>query len=182
MLFEAFRNAPAVYQGTQKFIAYFQLVLATFFSAIVVFSWVGLAIAVVTGTAFSLTDVAGILTAQILCVLLIFNSFVGGYTEKRKLLSYSEDNAELPSNQLLVTRRARATIAIGYLTLACVSTSALMLYWYGLLNELLAGVVLAAENLSVILVSQLACVALVTFLFVRGFTERSKLRMADENS
>ena len=173
---ETLRNPPAVSQGTQKFIAYFQIVLASLMSAAVVFVWFGLAIAVLAGTTFTVTSIASILVAQLLCVVLIFNFFEGGYREMRQLLAYSE----LAGNQPLITLRAQKIIAFGYLTLAFLSFTALAFHWYGLFKVLSANTVLSTENLAVTLVSELVCVALVFYLFVRGFNEKTKLDNADE--
>lgn len=182
MHFETLSTTPVVSRNIQKFIAYFQIFLAGFFGAIIVFVWLGLAIAVLTGTTFSVMNIAGILVAQLLCVALIANFFVGGYKEKRKLLVYSEKCSELPGNLPIVTRRARKIIAFCYLILACLSLLVLALHWLGLLNELLSGTVLSAEEFSVILVCELCCVALVAYLFARGFNERFKLRKVYDNT
>ena len=172
MLLEALRNPPPVSLRTQKFIAYGYFVLASLFSAVIIFFLTGLAFAVLAGTEFNSTNISVILSSQLFGITLTVYHFEKGYKEKQKLQNYSTELQGVPNDPPIIGGRARRVIAIVYLALALVAAIAVALHWYELSSSLLSGARLAWTNIAALVASNLLCLALIVFQCLRGMKEK----------
>ena len=172
MLLEALRNPPPVSVRTQKFVTYGYFVLASIFSAMIVFFLTGLAFAVLAGTEFNSTNVAVILSSQLFGITLTVYHFEKGYKEKQKLQNFSAELQGIPNDPPIICSRARRVIAMVYFALALVSAIAVALHWYELSSSLMSGARLAWTNFAALLASNLLCLALIGFHCLRGMREK----------
>ena len=172
MLLEAVRNPPPVSLRTQKFIAYGYFVLASIFSAFIVFLLIELVFAVLAGTEFNSTNIAVILSSQLFGITLTVYHFEKGYKEKQKLQNYSAELQGIPNDPPIICSRARRVIAIVYFALALISAIAVALHWYELSSSLVLGARLAWTNVAALVASNLLCLALIVFHCLRGMREK----------
>ncbi len=165
---DALGNPSPVSLGDQRFKAYSYLVLATIFCAMTAFYLTGLALAVAAGTIFNSTNIAVIVASQMFCMTMTLFHFERGYKARRKLLNLSSELPGLPA----INHRSQFAIAYSYFTLAIVSIVAVLFHWYQLGTSIGSGADYAWTNIATIVASNVVCLVLIDFQFVRGFREK----------